>query len=157
MRRPPGTFPCVAVTIILAACAPEEDDDGVDQPATCEGVEDVDEYAPGMELTGAAGYTVALDRARPAPPAKGDNQWDLTITDPDDARADVALEVLPFMPEHNHGSAVPVVVEPGGDVGEYVASPINLFMAGRWEITMEISDTEDALVDEVVFAFCVDP
>jgi hypothetical protein len=53
------------------------------------------------------------------------------------------------MPDHAHGSPQPVVVTEMGD-GEYKLDPVNLFMAGYWEVTISAED------DDIVFPLCVE-
>jgi hypothetical protein len=58
------------------------------------------------------------------------------------------------MPDHGHGSPVEEQVEALGG-GEYRITPLNLFMAGVWEVTLEMTGADD-VTDEVVFTVCVD-
>jgi hypothetical protein len=50
------------------------------------------------------------------------------------------LAIVPFMPAHGHGASVaPTVSETAP--GTYVATPLDFFMAGHWELMTAISRT----------------
>lgn len=125
-------------------------DDGTMQ-ARCESEERDDDFALGLAHTGAT-LQVAIADADPALPIRGDNAWTVAITDSAGAAmTGLDLSVGPWMPDHGHGSPVQVeVTELEG--GQYLVEPLNLFMAGYWEITVEIAEPEDA----VVFKVCVE-
>ena len=79
----------------------------------------------------------------------------LSVTDMGGAPLDATITVTPMMPDHGHGTPVEAVVTPSADTpGEYEISPINLFMAGLWEVTLDLDLSEAS--DSVVFAFCVE-
>ena len=119
--------------------------------ARCETEDRDDDFALGLAHTGAT-MQVAIADADPALPIRGDNAWTVAITDSAGAAmTGLELSVGPWMPDHGHGSPVPVnVTELEG--GQYLIEPLNLFMAGYWEITVEIADPDDA----VVFKVCVE-
>lgn len=125
-------------------------DDGTMQ-ARCESEERDDDFALGLAHEGAE-MQVAIADADPAMPIRGDNAWTLAVTDSSGApMTGLDLTVGPWMPDHGHGSPVQVNVTEVGD-GEYLVEPLNLFMAGYWEITVEIEDPEDS----VMFKVCVE-
>lgn len=109
-----------------------------------------DEFMVGLSKTGSA-LTVSFVSANPAPPALGDNTWTVTLSDPDAS----ITGATPFMPDHGHGTPVTAEVTPTGTPGEFTISPVNLFMAGLWEVTIDII-TQAGTTDQVVFAFCVE-
>ena len=112
-------------------------------------------YHPGLQQAGKAGkLAVQLDSIAPAPVARGDNRWTFTLLDAAGAPVTGAtVSVLPYMPDHRHGSAITPAVAPGTKPGEYVLSRLNLFMPGLWQITL--TPVAGALTDDVVFTFCV--
>jgi hypothetical protein len=118
----------------------------------------VDPFSAGMAKDGARGaLTFELLTSDPAPPAKGDNAWTLRIVDAADEPADVSLEVQLSMPDHGHGS--PVVPKISRDAGHFSVAPLNLFMAGVWQIDFHAKDSErddETPLDDVSFFFCIE-
>lgn len=115
-----------------------------------------DTYSLGLRHSG-VWATVELVDAMPAPPSRGDNTWVVRVLDEAEApQADVELTVDPFMPDHGHGSTIRCHVEPGDEPGTFVLAPVNMFMPGLWEITLDIA-LDGQPDDSVVFSFCVDP
>jgi len=143
----------------MAAQEAADEGEAADDDAEAEGCATemrADRYALGLRKEGAAS-TVEFVEALPAPPERGDNTWRVRVTDPaGEGMPDLAMAVTPFMPDHQHGTTVEVVVTQGTTAGEYVLAPVNLFMPGLWEVTLAMT-TEDGTEDEVVFRFCVDP
>lgn len=121
--------------------------------ATCSEETRDDTYVAGLSKTGESGtVTFALD-ADPAPPAKGDNTWTLTITE-GSAPAAGTLTVTPFMPDHGHGTPIEVEVTDNGD-GTHTATPVNLWMPGLWEVTLDFELAAGG-TDSAVYAFCIE-
>ena len=149
------------VLIGLVACGGDDDDDdgadGADAGINCDFVmEGQDTYAPGLEKIGAGGYTVRLMSATPAPPAKGDNDWTIEVLDDTSTATDgLDIDVKPFMPLHGHGTPIPAEVTAGGAPGTYNLNPVNMFMPGIWEITLDIGDGT-TVEDSVMYKFCID-
>lgn len=118
---------------------------------------------PAMQKSGEGGYTIALLDAVPAPPAKGDNVWQMQVEDDTgDAAEGMSIRIRTWMPDHQHGSPiVPTITDEGG--GVYSVDPVNLFMGGYWEVDVtaidpgetEASD-DDVDLDMVQFRFCID-
>jgi len=114
-----------------------------------------DTFGVGLRKTTASGVVVSLAEAKPAPPAKGDNYFTLRITDASGAPIDDAtVSVLPYMPDHGHGSALKSTVTSVGSDGRYTVSRMYLPMAGYWEITFTV--TRAAATEEARFGFCLD-
>jgi hypothetical protein len=158
--------PLLSTTLVAAALAAlpacGDDDDGhdhdpggaADSGVDCSTVTGTDAFALGLAKTGANGYTVEITTATPAPPAKGDNRWEVRVTDTEAAAATgMTLLVTTWMPFHQHGSPIPTVVSEGAD-GTYTLDPINLFMPGVWEITVRVADGDNP-TDSVLFTFCI--
>lgn len=147
-------FLAASLALALAACGSDDVDDG--PAASCETEDRDDVYSMGMSKLGAAGYEVVLMNSTPAPPAKDDNAFDIQVLDDTGAAADgLVLDVVPFMPDHNHGTPIEAVVTPADTNGEYSATPVNLWMPGLWRVTVDIDDTAGDL-DEVEFFFCIE-
>lgn len=124
-------------------------------PSGCADDPRVQTYSFGLESTSLEGALTArfLD-ADPAPPAKGDNVWRLKLEDTTGAPVDDAtLSFQATMPDHGHSSTVVPEITFEGD-GTYELSPVNLFMPGVWEITLDVSPPAGA-VQSVRFTFCV--
>jgi hypothetical protein len=66
---------------------------------------------------------------------------------------DDAVFVTPFMPDHGHGTPVRVGVEEEA-AGEYRLAPVNTFMPGLWQITLEVERDAEATILE--FSVCVE-
>ncbi|HET6581844.1 MAG TPA: FixH family protein [Nannocystaceae bacterium] len=138
--------------------ADDDDDDGNDTSAAVDCSTEMrdDTYMLGLSKTGEQ-VVVSFVDAMPAPPARGDNTWTFEVMDLDEQPMDgMAVEATPFMPDHQHGTTVVATVTPGENPGEYVATPVNLWMAGLWEVTLDFT-LPDMTTDSVVFRFCVDP
>ena len=101
------------------------------------------------------GSSVTIVDAMPAVPARGDNTWTVRIADAAGAPEEgMVVDLRPWMPDHGHGSPVEEEVTDLG-AGEYEATPLNLFMAGFWTVTFDVTDAEGT-TDSVVFNVCVD-
>ncbi|MFO7561541.1 MAG: FixH family protein [Enhygromyxa sp.] len=127
-----------------------DDTHGETHGSDCEEETRDDEYMVGLSKSGDS-VTVSFVTADPAPPALGDNTWTVTLSEPDAS----ITAVTPFMPDHDHGTPVEAIVTATANPGEFEISPVNLFMAGLWEVTLDIS-TEAGTPEQVVFAFCVE-
>ena len=117
-----------------------------------------DPFAVGLDKHGEAGaLDFKLMQADPAPPARGDNTWQLQISamSAGNVGATVAgaqLMVTPFMPDHAHGTPIQVAITDKGS-GMYTLSPVNLWMPGLWETTIQA--TSGSSSDQAVFRFCI--
>jgi len=114
-----------------------------------------DKYVAGLAKL-ANELEVRIADAKPAPPATGENEWTVTVvTASTGAPVDGAtLEVVPFMPDHGHGSAVKPVVTPAG-VGRFDVKRVYLSMAGLWKVTVVVK-LASGEIREAVFNFCLD-
>src|SRR5690606_7101789 len=101
-------------------------------------------------------FQVSIVDANPAVPIRGDNAWTLGITDEAGAPVtDVSLRIEPRMPDHGHGTPVQAEVTPLGAEGHFLVEPLNLFMAGLWEVRFDLTDAQ-GVEERIVFAVCVD-
>jgi len=109
-------------------------------------------YQPGMQVTSTKGtfivklmsntYTDASGKTQDESFVKGNDVWSVetdeaTTMTPLDG---LSINVLPYMPDHRHGTT-PVGVMPAGSPGIYTMEPVNLYMAGYWEVTFNIVET----------------
>jgi hypothetical protein len=116
-------------------------------------------YQPGMHVTSAAGaFTIKLLDSSPGPPVKGTNTWNVEI---DDAQSGapldgLAISVMPWMPDHGHGTSAQVGVMPAGG-GTYTLMPVYLYMSGFWQVKMSITETADdaGTADNGVLPICI--
>ena len=144
----------------LAACgtnAPADDDGSGD--VDCSAIQGTDTFTVGLEHQGANGnIDFKMMSADPAPPSRGDNTWVVQLNtmssgvvgNPMDG---ATLHVTPFMPSHQHGTPVEVEIAPAGQPGQYTLSPVNLWMPGVWETTIDV--TSGSTTDHAVYRFCI--
>lgn len=144
-------------TLGLSACdkADEGQDDHDDHADHCAAETRDDDFAIGLSKSGAL-VQASFVSADPAPPIKGDNTWVIALADlQDEPLTDASIVAIPMMPDHGHGTAVDAEVMALDVPGNYEITPINLFMTGYWEITLDVT-TAVGEQDSVVFGFCVE-
>jgi len=124
------------------------------EQANCAMEDRDDEFSVGLSKSGEL-LTATFVSADPAPPGMDDNTWVLALTDADGMPVeDLDIVATPWMPDHDHGTPIEVEVSATGTPGEYELSPVNLFMAGYWEVTLDVSMGDDQ--DSMMFGFCVE-
>jgi hypothetical protein len=131
----------------LAGCS------GVDDPIDGAGGAMVE--APFAPQANGTETVLTVISATPDPPLRADyNAWTVTIATADgEPLTDCEITADPRMPAHGHGTTPRPEVTPMEDQdGVYRVSPLNLFMAGLWEITFQYTcgDIEDAVAVTVV-------
>ncbi len=137
MPQIPTTAWLLALTIALAASACNG---GPTTPSS-----------PALVFPGAAAQTVASTSGRfriqvwwsPAQPTVGYDATQLAIVDANGSLVSgLALTIVPWMPAHGHGASVqPTVTE--ASPGTYIATPLDFFMAGQWELRTAITSSTD--------------
>jgi len=145
------------VTGPLLGCSSEPHDASHDAsaPTGCAAETRADAFVLGLAKALPNGLVVRLVAATPAPPAKGDNTWTVEIVDAAGKPVSGAtVAVVPFMPDHGHGTAVAPTVTPEAAPGKYLISKMNLPMAGYWDITLSV--TVSGAKGEVRFGICID-
>lgn len=115
-----------------------------------------DDFAIGLSKSGSSVRATFMS-SDPAPPFKGDNTWVLSFSDLEGAPlTDLDMVVIPTMPDHGHGTPINAVVTALEQPGQYEITPVNLFMAGYWEIAIDVTLPGDGGQDSLVFGFCVE-
>lgn len=139
---------------------PEDDADFV----SCAAETRATPYTAGMSETSIAGsWTVKLlkntyvlnGKSLSEAPAKGTDTWTIEIDDASGQPTDSVLNgVSPWMPDHQHGTTA--VNGVGIGAGKYTL-PIYFYMAGYWEVTINLSSAGDAgsAMDSAMFPICV--
>jgi hypothetical protein len=100
--------------------------------------------APALSVASASGQLTVAVWWSPAQPTVGYDAAPLAITDATGAPVSgLTLTIVPWMAAHGHGASVePGVSEPMP--GVYVATPLDFFMAGNWELMTAIARSTDA-------------
>jgi len=119
-------------------------------------------YSTGMTETSLSGaWTVKLlnntfvvdGKALSEAPAKGTDTWTIEVDDASGKPTDgVVTGVSPWMPDHRHGTTAVMVSAAG--TGTYTLTPLYLYMAGYWEITVNLTAAGGAK-DSAMFPICV--
>jgi hypothetical protein len=142
----------------LAGACSDDDAPPDDTSYNCAAESRDDEFVVGLEKLGQAGkLRFKLLSATPAPPARGDNTWVLQLTavgggTPGAPVTGATMTVTPFMPDHQHGSPKTTAIQPMAEAGHYQLAPVNMWMPGLWETTINVSGADG---DRVAFAFCL--
>jgi hypothetical protein len=151
-------FLCCLVLPGLSGCGSSDPPPVTPVPSACANETRGDAYAPGLQKSGPE-LSVTLLGSEPGPPAMGVNSWDIQVRDAaglgGGVRNDLAITALPWMPDHNHGTSVKASVTPTGMDGRYMVTPLYLYMAGLWQITLTMQ-APAATMDTAVFKFCID-
>src|SRR5689334_22806698 len=131
-------------SIVMAACGgggtmtPD-----ADEALACINSGRGDTYVVGLEHAGKAGQLdFKLMSADPAPPGFNNNTWVIQVNAMTSGVVGApvtgaTVTVTPFMPDHQHGTQIRAVVTamPGG---QYQLAPINMWMPGYWEVTIDV-------------------
>jgi hypothetical protein len=143
------------LTVALAACGAGNDtpDDASDN---CVADPRGEPFSIGISKLGRDNrLTFSIMAATPAPPARGDNNWTIAVSNSSGAVVGATVTAKPFMPDHRHGSAITAVVTPQATTpGQYDITPVNLWMPGIWETTITATPPGGTL-DVAVFSFCI--
>jgi len=100
--------------------------------------------APALTVASASGALAVAVWWSPSPPGIGYDASQLAITDQTGAPvAGATVTIVPWMAAHGHGASVlPTVTETAP--GVYVATPIDFYMAGTWQLRTRIQRAGDA-------------
>jgi hypothetical protein len=147
---------CACAVALLAACGGGNSSGGTTDDGgaviDCASDSRVAVYKAGMSVDSASGaLTFTLVESVPGPPARGNDTWTIAVKNAASAaQSALALSVLPFMPDHGHGTSVNAQIKNTGD-GTYSVAPLYFFMPGVWRVTFSVASPSDS----AVFFFCV--
>jgi YtkA-like len=120
---------------------------------------------PLTKPTASGALKVTLLSSQAGVPVIGDSKttWTLAVADATTGAplTGAALGVLPWMPDHGHGTSVKAVVtESASTPGQYALEPLYFFMAGYWTVTITVHDAgvaaaDGGAADSVVFSLCL--
>ena len=110
----------------------------------------------GLTKTTASNIALKVMSNDPSPPQRDVNTLVLEMLDAYGTPLDGAtLQVVPWMPDHGHGSSVkPTVNAMGG--GVYDVTNLYYVMPGLWQLTMTVTPPGSTTGDTAVFNFCID-
>jgi len=113
-------------------------------------------YTVGLSSSSEDGaITITFVDADPAPPAKGNNTWTVTITDAAGKPVNgAAIETTAYMPDHGHTSPIKPTATSLDANGTYEVTPVNVFMPGIWEVTLAVTPAGGE-ASSVKFTFCI--
>lgn len=93
---------------------------------------------PYMTATTDSGTLHVEVRTSPQPPAVGNDDVELTVTDASgNPRDGLAVSVKPWMPAMNHGTSETTITPEGG--GKYLVTNVYLYMSGVWQLQIGFS------------------
>jgi len=149
----------LACAALLSACSGDGGGEGTSGSSgtttACAQDTRKDVYTAGLSKKTAGTLSVKIMEATPAPPAKLTNAMTLQVLDGGGLPVDGAsVSVVPFMPDHGHGSAVKPSVSPKGG-GVYEVANLYYPMPGLWRVTVTIQ-LPNAAPQDVAFSFCID-
>ncbi len=129
-------------------------DSGADLPCNGRG-QVLEDLVVRQSFDGGPALELVLREAEPLPAAVGNNSWLFSLSLDDEQLTGYAdaITVIPFMPDHDHGTPTPVEISEES-AGHYRLQPVHLRMAGYWELTVAIENEE--LDAHVVFGLCVE-
>ncbi len=155
MTRTLVTFTVLVLGIVVACSSEHASSHSASPETACSRDTRKDTFLPGLEKKSAS-LSVTLLESKPGPPVKGSNEMVFLVADGAGNPIDGAIvTVVPWMPDHAHGSATkPVVSASGG--GIYRAASVNLTMAGLWQIKVGVQRSANGPTDEAMFQFCLD-
>jgi hypothetical protein len=157
----------LALWLVLGGCSdhdpsPTDMEDGAagagGEEVSCTDDERVEVFARGLSKSGETGFKVTIDAGDPAPPARGDNTWTVTVLDAaGEPLAGARLAVSALMPDHGHMSPSTPEATVTDAEGRSTISGLNLFMAGVWVVQLQVTEADaEEQADSVSFAFCVE-
>ena len=104
-------------------------------------------------------YHLELLSSDPERPERGVNTWIIAVKANDESKealTNCELTVVPFMPEHGHGSPMmPTVSELSA--GQYEVNDIVFNMPGLWELEFQVNCLLEAMqAESMVYTFWLD-
>lgn len=117
---------------------------------------------PLTKPTASGALKVTLLASQADIPVIGDSmtKWTIAVADATTGApvTGAPVSVLPWMPDHGHGTSVKAVVtEDAATPGQYALEPLYFFMAGYWTVTITINggSADGGAADSVVFSLCL--
>jgi YtkA-like protein len=173
LRWPLSTLPCfgallaAGVSCLTLSCSDSGDGGAVDLDqaelagtVSCSADPRVDKYTPEFDKPGELGVlSFRLSQSEPAPPAKGNNTFQLHISDANGAPVTGELKVDLKMPDHGHGTSVKAIATLDEASGVYTVTPVYLFMPGVWRVELDAyaASAQGATpLDRGVLYFCIE-
>ncbi len=100
--------------------------------------------APALTMPSASGQLTVAVWWSPPQPTVGYDAAQLAVTDATGTPVTgLTLTIVPWMPAHGHGASVePAVSE--ATPGVYLATPLDFYMAGNWELRTAVARSPDA-------------
>jgi hypothetical protein len=147
----------LGLAVLTAACS--DSSNPGDGMVDCSKVTNVDTFVVGLEHMGSQGLLdFKLMSADPAPPARDDNTWVVQINSMasgvvGNPLTGATLVVTPYMPAHGHPAGKEVLITAMPTAGQYQLAPVNLWMPGVWETTIQASQA--STTDSTVYRFCI--
>jgi len=129
-----------------------------DEVVDCSTTTDVDTFVVGLEHRGVAGkFQFALMAIDPAPAVRGDNTWIVRVDRLTQGAVEAPIDgatisVSPYMPSHMHYTPITAQITPLTG-GQYELRPVNLWMPGVWETTIQATSGGDS--DRAIYKFCI--
>jgi hypothetical protein len=147
---------------LAGACGENDDDDLSTATVPCDEEPRAEPFSVDMEKTGDAALAIfTLHSIDPDPSDIGDNDWQMSARSAEDDTplSGCDLDILPFMPDHEHGSNQPHGVE--GEPSHYSIAGLRFIMPGYWRNTITITCPGDengaaGLTDTTIYGFCVE-
>lgn len=160
MRMLGTSLALVLLALPLFACGGKAADTP-DAAEDCSMDPRADTFVVGLDKKGQAGaLDFVLESSMPAAPSRGNNTWVVQINS---MSAGVVgspvsglasdIVITSYMPDHGHYSVIPTKVTETATPGQYQLSPINLFMPGIWQTTIQASG---GTADMAMFSYCVE-
>ena len=150
----------VLLALPLAACG-QKPADSPDASEDCSMDPRADTFVVGLDKKGQAGvFDFVLESATPAPPARNNNTWVIQVNSMSGGvvgnpvtglAADMAA--TPYMPDHGHGTPIPVKITETSTPGQYQLDPVNMWMPGLWQTTIQAA--QGSSTDQAMFSFCI--
>lgn len=147
--------------VLFAACTSSSGSGDDEEIVNCTTETRADNFSIGLEKPGGSGAVdFHLMTAMPAPPAQGNNTWEVQLNTMNagvagDPMVGATLGVHPYMPDHMHPAELKAVVTDEGN-GLYKMTPVNLWMPGLWQTTIDVTPPgASEKTDSVVFSFCI--
>lgn len=127
---------------------------------SCETDQRVQAYEAGMSRMGDSGaLKFQIVSSDPGPPIKGSNTFVVNVSSASGDPVESELTVELYMPDHKHGTSVPAEISYDPDSGNFTITPLYLFMAGVWRVTLSAYTSAadpDSLLDSTIFHFCIE-